>query len=110
VWNPAADPHLAAPFDRDHLDGRAANKEALQRRLGLRPDADAMLFGVVSRLSEQKGLDLVLASLPVLLEDGAQLALLGTGTGGSRRASRRRRQPIPGRSAASSAMTKPWRI
>ena len=79
VWNPAADPHLTAPFDRDHLDARAANKKALQGRLGLRPDPDALLFGVVSRLSEQKGLDLVLASLPVLLEDGAQLALLGTG-------------------------------
>ena len=79
VWNPAADPHLTAPFDRDHLDARAANKRALQGRLGLRPDPDALLFGVVSRLSEQKGLDLVLASLPVLLADGAQLALLGTG-------------------------------
>ena len=79
VWNPAADPHLTAPFDRDHPDARAADKQALQDRMGLRPDADALLFGVVSRLSEQKGLDLVLASLPSLLEDGAQLALLGAG-------------------------------
>jgi starch synthase len=79
VWNPAADPHLTAPFDRDHLDARRPNKETLQGRLGLTPDPDALLFGVVSRLSEQKGLDLVLASLPVLLADGAQLALLGTG-------------------------------
>ncbi|HZB62474.1 MAG TPA: glycogen synthase GlgA [Microvirga sp.] len=79
VWNPAADSHLAVPFDRDRLDARMANKGALQRRLGLRPDPDAMLFGVVSRLSEQKGLDLVLASLPALLEDGGQLALLGAG-------------------------------
>ncbi len=79
VWNPASDPHLAAPFDRENLDARATNKEALQARLGLRRDPDALLFGVVSRLSEQKGLDLVLASLPTLLNDGAQLALLGAG-------------------------------
>ncbi|WP_230530913.1 glycogen synthase GlgA [Microvirga roseola] len=79
VWNPATDPHLAAPFDGDRLDARAANKEALQVRLGLRPDPDALLFGVVSRLSEQKGLDLLLDALPVMLEDGAQLALLGAG-------------------------------
>jgi starch synthase len=47
--------------------------------LGLKPDPDALLFGVVSRLSEQKGLDLVLAGLSRLLADGAQLALLGAG-------------------------------
>jgi starch synthase len=82
VWNPATDPHLAVPFDRQNLDARAANKEALQLRLGLRPDPDAMLFGVVSRLSHQKGLDLVVSSLPMLLEDGAQLALLGAGDRG----------------------------
>lgn len=79
VWNPATDPYLAAPFDRDSLDARLSNKESLQVRLGLRPDPDAMLFGVVSRLSEQKGLDLVLAALPSLLGEGAQLALLGAG-------------------------------
>jgi starch synthase len=79
VWDPATDPHLLASFDRDSLNARSANKEALQVRLGLNPDPDAMLFGVVSRLSEQKGLDLVLAALPTLLEDGAQLALLGAG-------------------------------
>lgn len=79
VWNPATDSYLAALFDRDTLHERAANKEALQIRMGLRPDPDALLFGVVSRLSEQKGLDLVLAALPALLGDGAQLALLGAG-------------------------------
>jgi starch synthase len=79
VWNPAADPHLAQPFDRERLKARAANKSALQKRLGLKPDPDALLFGVVSRLSEQKGLDIVLASLSRLLRGGAQLALLGAG-------------------------------
>ncbi|MCB8822189.1 glycogen synthase GlgA [Microvirga rosea] len=79
IWNPATDPNLKARFGPDAIEARAFNKEALQRRLGLTVDPDAMLFGVVSRLSEQKGLDLVLGALPVLLEDGAQLALLGAG-------------------------------
>ena len=79
IWNPATDRYLAAPFDRDRLDARSVNKAALQVHLGLEPDPDALLFGVVSRLSEQKGLDLVLAALPTLLADGAQLALLGAG-------------------------------
>ncbi len=79
VWDPATDAHLARPYDRDSLEARAVNKRALQERLGLNPDPDALLFGVVSRLSEQKGLDLVLAGLSRLLADGAQLALLGAG-------------------------------
>ncbi|WP_243373414.1 glycogen synthase GlgA [Microvirga solisilvae] len=79
VWDPSMDNALAASFTRDALERRGVNKQALQRRLGLDEDPDAMLFGVVSRLSEQKGLDLVLGALPTLLQDGAQLALLGAG-------------------------------
>ncbi|EIM28140.1 glycogen synthase GlgA [Microvirga lotononidis] len=79
VWDPATDQHLALTYDRGSLERRAANKRALQDRLGLKPDPDALLFGVVSRLSEQKGLDLVLAGLSRLLSEGAQLALLGAG-------------------------------
>ncbi|MGO4524275.1 glycogen synthase GlgA [Microvirga sp. 2MCAF35] len=79
VWDPATDQNLALTYDRASLERRAANKRLLQERLGLKPDPDALLFGVVSRLSEQKGLDLVLAGLSRLLADGAQLALLGAG-------------------------------
>lgn len=82
VWDPAGDAYLVHTYHRDTLDLRAINKRALQERLGLTPDPDALLFGVVSRLSEQKGLDLVLAGLSRLLADGAQLALLGTGDKG----------------------------
>jgi starch synthase len=82
VWDPANDPHLAAPFSRTAMDGRARNKAALQARLGLAPDDDALLFGVVSRLSGQKGLDLLLSALPDLLAGGGQLALLGSGEPG----------------------------
>jgi starch synthase len=79
VWNPADDARLAAPYTAQTLGVRAGNKAALQRRLGLEDKADALLFGVVSRLSQQKGLDLLLAVLPTLLGHGDQLALLGAG-------------------------------
>ena len=82
VWNPAADPLLPAPFERGKLAGRAASKAALQARLGLAADPGAMLIGVVSRLTWQKGMDLLLAALPSLLGQGAQLALLGSGDAG----------------------------
>jgi starch synthase len=79
IWNPETDPHIAAPFSAASIDARAANKTALQTVLGLDPDAAAPLFGVVSRQSWQKGLDILLEVLPTLLAQGGQLALLGTG-------------------------------
>jgi len=79
VWNPGTDRHLAARFDLATIDARAANKAALQERLGLARDPAALLFGVVTRLTWQKGMDLLLAALPTLLDHGAQLALLGAG-------------------------------
>ena len=82
VWDPAADPALAQTYSVESIEGRTANKTALQNRLGLRPDPDRPLFGVVSRLSSQKGLDLLLASLPGLVAGGGQLALLGSGDHG----------------------------
>jgi starch synthase len=82
VWNPAEDRSLPKQYDRKSLEDRLENKQALQEKLDLEVDPDAMLFGVISRLSEQKGLDLVLAALPMLLADGAQLALLGAGDRG----------------------------
>ena len=79
VWDPARDPALAAPYDRDALPGKAIVKAALQRECGLDEDAGAPLLAVVSRLTGQKGLDLVLAALPALLRDGAQLVVQGSG-------------------------------
>jgi starch synthase len=65
----------------DAAIGKGRAKAALQRRLGLAEQGDVPLFGAVSRLTPQKGLDLVLAALPALLAGGAQLALLGSGDG-----------------------------
>lgn len=79
VWDPTADPLIAAAFAADDLAPRARNKADLQTRLNLKLDPDAPLFAVVSRLSWQKGLDLLLEALPVLLAEGGQLALLGSG-------------------------------
>jgi starch synthase len=79
VWNPATDPDIAARFSAEQPAARAANKAALQQRFGLDPGADALLLGVISRLSWQKGLDLLLDTIPTLLTEGIQLALLGSG-------------------------------
>ena len=79
VWNPATDPHIASPFDANRLQNRALNKSALQQRLGLRVAPEAFLLGVISRMSWQKGLDLLLETLPAVLSDDIQLAVLGNG-------------------------------
>ncbi|MDQ2803524.1 MAG: glycogen synthase GlgA, partial [Pseudomonadota bacterium] len=79
VWNPAADRHLAAPFDAARTGARALSRQALRTRLGLAPDPETPLFGVVSRLTWQKGMDLLLEALPALLATGGQLGVLGVG-------------------------------
>ena len=61
VWNPATDPELAVNYSALRIDMRARNKAALQQRLGLAVAAAPPLFGVISRLTLQKGLDLLLA-------------------------------------------------
>ncbi len=79
VWNPATDTYITAPFDLRHLARRPANKAALQSRFELDPNPDALLLGVISRLSWQKGLDLLLPALDTILALGAQLVILGAG-------------------------------
>ncbi len=78
VWSPEADPYLPARFGAD-LAGKAEAKAALQRELGLVESATAPLFVIVSRMNHHKGTDLVLAAMPFLLRQGAQLAVLGSG-------------------------------
>ena len=79
VWNPATDVHLPARYDRRRLAKRAANKAALQARFGLDVEPATFLLGVVSRLTYQKGLDLVADALPDIVGMGAQVAVLGSG-------------------------------
>ena len=82
VWNPADDDALQAHYSSAQMAGKARCKQALQRELGLAEKPDAPLFGVVSRLTAQKGFDLVLGALPGLVQRGSQLALQGSGEPG----------------------------
>ena len=78
-WNPEADPHLAKNYSASTLAGKKLVKAALQEKLGLHIDASAPLLGVVSRLTHQKGLDMLVPILQQLIDAGCQLALLGSG-------------------------------
>jgi starch synthase len=109
VWDPATDPHIPGcfyvdmpgHFESDVLKNRATNKAALQRRLGLRPAPDAFLLGVIGRLSIGKGLDLLLETLPAIVNDGMQLAVLGSGDRGLQHRYRAAAQAEPERVSVS---------
>jgi len=79
VWDPTADGLIPAIYDVETIGARGRNKQALQARFGLRNEPNTLLYGVISRLSWQKGLDMLLEVLPGMLAEGAQLALLGSG-------------------------------
>ncbi|SDD76277.1 glycogen synthase GlgA [Rhodospira trueperi] len=81
-WNPASDPHIAAPFSAEDLSGKAVCKAALQREMGLAERPDAPLFGVVSRFVEQKGIDLALSVISTIVDSGGQIVILGSGDPG----------------------------
>ena len=98
VWNPS-DAAIASPYRADDLAGKRLCKGALQRELGLSCDAGAPLFVVVSRLFVQKGMDLLLAALPDLLDAGGQLAVLGAGDSELETGFRRAAAAHPGRVA-----------
>ncbi|MEE3501865.1 glycogen synthase GlgA [Acidiphilium acidophilum] len=78
-WNPATDRALVARYDASTVEARPANKVALQARMGLKPHPESLLFGVVSRLAAQKGIDLIIEALPLLESLDAQIVVLGTG-------------------------------
>jgi len=99
VWNPETDPHIVARYSAATPAPKALNKAALQAELALEPEPNTPLFCVVSRLTEQKGLDLLLAVVPRLLAGGAQLAVLGTGDRKLEKGFRRAAKKHPGRIA-----------
>lgn len=100
IWNPAADPALPAPYSSRSLSGKTASRAALLARFGLTDDAAAPVFAVVSRLSEQKGLDLALQALPGVLDRGARFVLLGSGDPALERGFAGLAERYPGRAAA----------
>jgi len=79
IWNPAADPALPEAYAANRLAAKRANKAALQREMGLAENADRPLFGVISRLTLQKGLDLLLTIAAGIPHLPAQLVVLGSG-------------------------------
>jgi len=78
-FDPAHDPHIPAHYDAADQSGKVADKAALLKETGLNVDPNAPVFGVIGRLVEQKGVDLLTAVAPWLLEKGGQLVVLGSG-------------------------------
>ncbi len=78
AWHPSTDTRIAARYDRTDLSGKAVCKRALQDLFGL-PPRDVPLFGVVSRLYPEKGMDILVDALPALMQSEMQLVVLGTG-------------------------------
>ena len=79
VWNPGTDSFLVQKYNRKTLNKKSANKLFLQKEFSLKEDATIPMIGMVSRLVEQKGLEMILESLPELLKLPLQLVVLGTG-------------------------------
>ncbi|UXY14862.1 glycogen synthase GlgA [Chitiniphilus purpureus] len=79
VWNPAGDPLIAAPYSAEKAAAKVKCRRELQQRHALAEVDNAPLFAVVSRLTEQKGLHLVLEALPQIVQRGGQFVLLGSG-------------------------------
>ena len=79
VWNPAIDQSIARNYDASNIEGKIENKLALQRENYLPENPRIPLIGVVSRLSYQKGLDMIAESVHEMIGLGAQFVLLGTG-------------------------------
>ena len=81
-WNPETDANISQVFNHLTLDKKQLNKAALQERVGLPVDVDIPVFGLISRLVEQKGIDLILDCLPEMLDQRLQFVLLGSGNKG----------------------------
>lgn len=79
VWDPSGDVLIPATYDAARRTGKAKSKIALQAEMGLAVSKNSLLFGVVSRLTEQKGLNLVVSAIDEIIAQGGQLVVLGSG-------------------------------
>ncbi|HZF02229.1 MAG TPA: glycogen synthase GlgA [Methylomirabilota bacterium] len=79
-WNPAKDSFLKKPYSVARLAGKTVNKLALQKEVGLPENKNVPLFGTISRLAEQKGVDIQLGALEEMLSADIQFVLLGSGS------------------------------
>ena len=79
-WNTVKNPYLTAPYDVDDLSGKEVEKLALQKEFSLPPRADVPLFTNITRLAEQKGVDIQMGALEEMLAANLQFVLLGSGS------------------------------
>lgn len=79
LYNPENDPHVTFPFSINDLSGKAKNKKELQEQLGLPVNENIPLIGIVSRLTDQKGFDILVSELESILQQDLQMVVLGTG-------------------------------
>jgi len=78
-FDPAADKRIPFNYSLDDISGKAKDKKELQKRMGLPTDAGIPVMGLISRLADQKGLDLIKSAMPKIMKLGVQFVLLGTG-------------------------------
>jgi starch synthase len=106
-WSPARDPHLAARYDADQIEGKRICKRALQNACGL-PVKAAPLIGMITRLTSQKGVDLVLDALEELMQLELQLVILGSGEPALEEALQRAAERYPTKLAVRLAFDEPF--
>ncbi|MGX2947843.1 glycogen synthase GlgA [Frederiksenia canicola] len=80
VWNPESDPNIIANYRPNYMHGKAKNKTELQRYFNLPEEKDALLFVMVTRLTEQKGADFLLMKIDEMMQHHVQLVVLGSGS------------------------------
>lgn len=106
VWDPSNDTALAQGYSAKQLGKRRANKSAVEQRFELEP-GDGLLYCIISRLTLQKGMDLVVTALPKLIELGGRLAILGSGDAAMEASLKEAAALNPGRVAISTRYDEP---
>ena len=108
VWDPKSDPHLWANYTAEDLAGKAEGKQRLQEELGLGVDSSVPVLGVISRLAEQKGFDLIMDGFDRMMALGVQFVLLGTGAEEYETFFREAQERYAGRVASLIAFSEEW--
>jgi len=108
VWNPRTDPHLWASYSPEDPAGKAENKRRLQGELKLDVDPSIPVLGVISRLAEQKGFDLLMAGFDRMMALGVQFVLLGTGADEYETFFREAQERYAGKVAAMITFSEAW--
>ncbi|MDP1700004.1 MAG: glycogen synthase GlgA [Aestuariivirga sp.] len=106
IWNPADDANIAQTYTAKHLAKRETNKRAIEKRFGLE-SGDGLLYCIVSRLTLQKGIDLVASAVPKLMELGGRIAILGSGDAALESSLKAAMTSYPGRVGIATAYDEP---